>query len=209
MFVYTIQPVVKPVVKPVVQPVVSCKRGFSVNVYYIFQTLHRCSKMVILALPTWTGNAPFFENPIERRPTFWGKDKPMSPSKIGCLNEIWFRISDVIRGARCKSRTSCHNQKLTTGRVEQRSATERPVSQVTKYVGSLTTRPHCSVNCTGSRFQSESSSATVENSSITTKHLYLILTFPSHHDIFIRRSWYSVLPSLDATVSCRIKTRKN
>ena len=46
---------------------------------------------------------------------------------------------------------------------------------------------------------------TVKNSSITTKHLYLILTFRSHHEIFIRRSWYSVLPSLDATISCRIK----
>ena len=46
---------------------------------------------------------------------------------------------------------------------------------------------------------------TVKNSSITTKHLYPILTFRSHHQIFIRRSWYSVLPSLDATISCRIK----
>jgi len=46
---------------------------------------------------------------------------------------------------------------------------------------------------------------TVKNSSITTKHLYLILTFRSHHEIFIRRSWYWVLPSLDATISCRIK----
>ena len=46
---------------------------------------------------------------------------------------------------------------------------------------------------------------TVKNSSITTKSLYLILTFRSHHEIFIRRSWYSVLPSLDSTISCRIK----
>jgi len=46
---------------------------------------------------------------------------------------------------------------------------------------------------------------TVKNSSITTKHLYLILTFRSRHEIFIRNSWYSVLPSLDATISCRIK----
>ena len=46
---------------------------------------------------------------------------------------------------------------------------------------------------------------TVKNSSVTTKHLYLILTFRSHHEIFIRRSWYSVLPSLDATISCCIK----
>jgi len=38
---------------------------------------------------------------------------------------------------------------------------------------------------------------TVKNSSITTKHLYLILTFRSHHEIFIRRSWYSVLPGQD------------
>jgi len=45
---------------------------------------------------------------------------------------------------------------------------------------------------------------TVKNSSITTKHLYLISMFRSHHEIFIRRSWYSVLPSLDATISCRI-----
>ena len=33
----------------------------------------------------------------------------------------------------------------------------------------------------------------------------LILTFRFHHEIFIRRSWYSVLPSLDATISCCIK----
>jgi len=46
---------------------------------------------------------------------------------------------------------------------------------------------------------------TTKNSSVTTKHLYLILTFRSHHKIFITRSWYSVLPSLDATISCRIK----
>jgi len=46
---------------------------------------------------------------------------------------------------------------------------------------------------------------TVENSSVTAKHLYLILTFRSRHEIFIRRSCYSVLPSLDATISCRIK----
>ena len=32
-----------------------------------------------------------------------------------------------------------------------------------------------------------------------------MLTFRSHHEIFIRRSWYSVLPSLDATISCHIK----
>ena len=31
------------------------------------------------------------------------------------------------------------------------------------------------------------------------------LTFRSHQKIFIGRSWYSVLPSLDATISCRIK----
>jgi len=31
------------------------------------------------------------------------------------------------------------------------------------------------------------------------------LTFRSHQEIFIRRSWYSVLPSLDATISFRIK----
>jgi len=46
---------------------------------------------------------------------------------------------------------------------------------------------------------------TVKNSSITTKHLYLVLTFRSHHEISIRRSWYSVLPSLDVMISCRIK----
>jgi len=28
----------------------------------------------------------------------------------------------------------------------------------------------------------------------------LNLTFRSHHKIFIRRSWYSVVPSLDATI---------
>jgi len=38
--------------------------------------------------------------------------------------------------------------------------------------------------------------STVKNSSITTKHLYLTLTFRSHQEIFVRRSWYSVLPSL-------------
>jgi len=37
----------------------------------------------------------------------------------------------------------------------------------------------------------------VKKSSITTKHLYLIF------DVLVRRSWYSVLPSLDATISCR------
>jgi len=31
----------------------------------------------------------------------------------------------------------------------------------------------------------------------------------SHHEIFIRRSWYSVLPILNTTTSCRIKTRNN
>jgi len=31
------------------------------------------------------------------------------------------------------------------------------------------------------------------------------LTFLSDHEIFIRRSWYSVLLSPDATISCRIK----
>jgi len=46
---------------------------------------------------------------------------------------------------------------------------------------------------------------TVKNLSITTKHLYLILTFRSYHQIFIRSSLYSVLPSLDTTISCRIK----
>ena len=46
---------------------------------------------------------------------------------------------------------------------------------------------------------------TVKNSSVTTKHLYLILTFRSHHEIFTRRSRYSILPSLDVTISCRIK----
>jgi len=40
------------------------------------------------------------------------------------------------------------------------------------------------------------------------KLYYLILTFWSHHEIFIRRSWYSVLPSFDATISCRIKKAK-
>jgi len=45
---------------------------------------------------------------------------------------------------------------------------------------------------------------TAKNSSITTKHLYLILPFRSHHEIFIRRSWYSVLPSLDATISISV-----
>ena len=38
---------------------------------------------------------------------------------------------------------------------------------------------------------------TVNNSSITTKHLYLILTFRSHHEIFIRRSWYSKTTVID------------
>jgi len=35
--------------------------------------------------------------------------------------------------------------------------------------------------------------------------LYLIFKFRSYHEIFIRRSWYSILLSLDATISCRIK----
>jgi len=51
----------------------------------------------------------------------------------------------------------------------------------------------------------QTANRTVKNSSITTKHLYLILTFRSHHEMFIRRRWYSVLPSLDATISCCIK----
>ena len=29
--------------------------------------------------------------------------------------------------------------------------------------------------------------------------------FWSHHETFIRRSWYSVLPDLDVTISCYIK----
>jgi len=59
----------------------------------------------------------------------------------------------------------------------------------------------------------------VENSYITTEIIILyFLTFRSHREIFTRRScWYSVIPSLDATISCRIKkavvgrmkTRKN
>jgi len=32
-----------------------------------------------------------------------------------------------------------------------------------------------------------------------------MLTFQSHHEIFIRRNWYSVLQGLDAMISCRIK----
>ena len=42
-----------------------------------------------------------------------------------------------------------------------------------------------------------SGQSTTKNSQNTTKRLYLILTFRPHHEIFIRRSWYSVLPSLD------------
>jgi len=42
-----------------------------------------------------------------------------------------------------------------------------------------------------SRILKEEAEETVKNSSITTKHLNLILTFRSHHEIFIRRSWYS------------------
>ena len=33
----------------------------------------------------------------------------------------------------------------------------------------------------------------------------ITLTFRSHHETFIRRSWYSVLPDLDATINCHIK----
>ena len=33
----------------------------------------------------------------------------------------------------------------------------------------------------------------------------ITLTFRSHHETFIRRSWYSVLLDLDVTISCRIK----
>jgi len=36
-------------------------------------------------------------------------------------------------------------------------------------------------------------------------HKTNIFTFRSHREIFIRRSWYSVLSSLDATISCGIK----
>jgi len=32
-----------------------------------------------------------------------------------------------------------------------------------------------------------------------------MLRFQSHHEIFIRRNWYSVLLGLDAMISCRIK----
>ena len=31
------------------------------------------------------------------------------------------------------------------------------------------------------------------------------MTFRSHHEIFTRRTWYSVLPSLDETISSYIK----
>jgi len=33
----------------------------------------------------------------------------------------------------------------------------------------------------------------------------ITLTFRSHHETFIRRSWYSVLPDLDMTISCHVK----
>jgi len=32
----------------------------------------------------------------------------------------------------------------------------------------------------------------------------ITLTIWSHHETFIRRSWYSVLPDLDVTISCHI-----
>jgi len=31
------------------------------------------------------------------------------------------------------------------------------------------------------------------------------LMFRSHHETFIRRSWYSVIPHLDVTISCHVK----
>jgi len=34
---------------------------------------------------------------------------------------------------------------------------------------------------------------------------FITLTFRSHHETSTRRSWYSVLPDLDATISCHIK----
>jgi len=33
----------------------------------------------------------------------------------------------------------------------------------------------------------------------------ITVTFRSHHETFIRRSWYSVPPDLDVTISCHIK----
>jgi len=33
----------------------------------------------------------------------------------------------------------------------------------------------------------------------------ITLTFRSHHETFIRRSWYSVLPDLDVTINCHMK----
>jgi len=34
---------------------------------------------------------------------------------------------------------------------------------------------------------------------------FITLTFRSHRETFIRRSWYSVLPDLDVTIKCHIK----
>ena len=33
----------------------------------------------------------------------------------------------------------------------------------------------------------------------------ITLTFRSHHETFIRRSWYAVLPDLDEMINCHIK----
>jgi len=83
---------------------------------------------------------------------------------------------------------------------------EQFIEAVTVSAGRLKTKFHYAIwSQTGSKLTLGAILiVTVKNSSITTKKLYLILTFRSHHEIFIRRSWYSVLPSLDATISCRI-----
>jgi len=64
---------------------------------------------------------------------------------------------------------------------------------VLKYLASTSIVEQCDIG--GGKGKSEIerywNEVAVKNSSITTKHLYHILTFPSHHEIFIRISWYS------------------
>jgi len=60
------------------------------------------------------------------------------------------------------------------------------------------TRSRCLIGCWMSTTRSSCRKFIYHNQN-------LILTFRSHREIFIRRSWYSVLPSLGARISCHIK----
>ena len=87
-------------------------------------------------------------------------------------------------------------------------ATDEDDHQISRKLNCKYSMPEVSIQCTFNSFEISTQpdfALQVDNSYITTKLCYLVLTFRSHHEIFIRRSWYSVLPSLDATISCRIK----